>query len=82
MGRDFAHMESAKEFAVKNDNDPTWMYRIMEIRKDPACATPEEIQRLATDLIYSMYCTMPKNPFADLAQILTHHSNTYRHESK
>lgn len=67
---------------MSEDLSREWMYRVMEIRKDPSIATPEDIAKLATDYIYSVFSAMPRNPIADLAQILTNQGNIYGHESK
>lgn len=32
-----------------------WLIRVMEIRKNPASATPEEILKLADDYFYNLY---------------------------
>lgn len=34
-----------------------WMWRIMEIRKDPKCATDEEIVKLTDDILYGAFLT-------------------------
>jgi len=34
-----------------------WMWRIMEIRKNPKCATEEEIIKLTDDILYGTLMT-------------------------
>lgn len=57
--------------------DQDWIFRVMEIRKDPSVATVADIEKLASDFIYSLYCNIPRHPIAELAQILTAQKHTY-----
>lgn len=56
-----------------------WMFRVMEIRKEPSSATIEEIHRLASEYIYSSFCTGAKHHIAEIGQILTSQTDTYNH---
>lgn len=48
-----------------------WQYRVMEIRKDPKSATPEEIVKLTDDFFMRLYFGDPIRCNADLGRNLS-----------
>lgn len=47
--------------------DTEWFYRILEIRKNPDCATKEDILKMADDLFLSIYGWQLENKIAGFA---------------
>lgn len=48
-----------------------WQCRVMEIRKDPKSATPEEIVKLTDDFFMRLYFGDPVRCSADLSRTLS-----------
>lgn len=55
--------------SVQSDSD--WQFRVMEIRKNPSCATPEEIVKLTDDYFMRLYFGNPLRCTADISRNLT-----------
>ena len=48
-----------------------WMWRIMEIRKNPSLATPDDIVKMTDDIIYKLYFGASNNEIAELGRLMT-----------
>ena len=64
---------------MSKDTVDAWIFRVMEIRKNPSCATIEEIHKLASEFICGTFYSRPRNHIADLGQILSNTTDTYNH---
>ncbi len=52
------------------DKDISWYYRILEIRKQPALATHEDILKLTDDVLLNLYMGSNSNPVSSLSTML------------
>lgn len=50
------------------DRDITWMWRIMEIRKNPELATHEDIINMTDDILLGIYTKNSNTSFADVGK--------------
>jgi hypothetical protein len=59
---------------MQNNKDIEWYYRILEIRKEPSLATPEDILKLTDDVLMQLYFGGEKNSIFALGTSLTNKS--------
>jgi hypothetical protein len=48
-----------------------WMWRIMEIRKNPSLATPDDIVKMTDDILYKIYFGKSQTGIAEVGKVLT-----------
>ena len=51
-------------------DEKNWVFRVMEIRKNPSCATTEEILKLADDFFYNLYLAKNTNKEQYIANLV------------
>jgi len=48
-----------------------WMWRVMEIRKNPSLATPDDIVKMTDDILYKIYFGKSEADISELGRVLT-----------
>lgn len=59
---------------MQSNKDIEWYYRILEIRKEPSLATPEDILKLTDDVLMQLYFNGEKNSIPALGTSLINKS--------